>query len=165
MAEYTPDWISFPHADGIVKRLVTQLAEMNLPEACFATVVPGELAALDNLTDECAAMAYSRVTSVFPSTTSFPSADASPRSGYFFASIIELGLIRTIELPDNGEAPSAEAQREAARLQAADMGAMLTAICAYCTDYSIPVVLGAYQPVGPEGGVVGGFWTATLQAT
>lgn len=163
MATFEDDWIAFPHASGLIEALTTELEVRLLPGVCFAGVVPGSDIAMDYVNDECGAMAYSRVGAVFPSA-SFPNPDASPALMLTMASIIELGIFRGAPLNDNGEPATEEQQFEATRLQMADMKAMLDVICSYCDLHEIPVVIGSYAPIGPQGGVVGGSWTATLGA-
>lgn len=159
--EFEDDTIAWDHATGLIDALAPELERRNLPPTCFASVLPGALVALDHVNDACGAMAWSRVGSVFPSTI-FPVQDQTPhRWGITGAMTYELGIIRGMELPDSGEAPTAEQQFETARLQMADMKAILVTICGYFSSVGVPFIVGSYVPVGPDGGAVGGAWTVT----
>lgn len=75
---------------------------------------------------------------------------------------VEIGALRCIRIEENGLALPADEMLEAVRLQRADMLAIMRAIM--CCDGldSNQYSLGAYTPVGPEGGIVGGFWLLSV---
>lgn len=166
MATFDDDWIAFPHPVGILDELKAVLEERIIPvPSCFMGVVPGVEVALDRIGDDCEnGMAYARVASVFPSAN-FPNQDPGPTNVWLMASVIEVGIMRRYVIPEAGETVTQEEDYDAARLQMADMAAMMQAICTWCDKGDKPVVLGQYQPYGPAGGIVGGSWTATIGAT
>lgn len=159
---FDDDWIAFPHAVGVLERLKSIMPGLRLPGPCTSSVIPGDVLALDYIGDECDSFAWTRITSVFPSRA-FPQPDESPSKLLVFATGIEVGLVRRMEIPDNGEPVAPEDQYEIARTQMADMRAMLQALCEYAGD-DTPLLVGQYAPLGPEGGVVGGTWNATIGA-
>lgn len=164
MATFEDDWIAFKHLGGVLEVLGKVLEERLIPGLCTSQVLAGDSIALEPVSEDCASMGWARLASVFPSSQ-FPNPDVGRQNGVTqFASTIELGVVRYFEAPDNAEPASVEQQFDASRLAAADMGAMLTAICAYCDARDIPVSIGSYAPIGPQGLVLGGAWTATLAA-
>lgn len=73
---------------------------------------------------------------------------------------VEVGILRSIEL--DTEIPDEAVLLESFTQQLADMDLIRKAIL--CCD-AVPareMILGAYTPYGPLGGVVGGFWTVHL---
>lgn len=164
MATFADDWIAFPHPLGILDQLALVLDARNIPApSCFSSIVPGDAIAIDSLNDGCSGMAYGRVASVFPSRD-FPNPDNTPQGVDSLAVVVEVGIIRGFDLPDNAEPVTPEESYDTTRLQMADMGAILTAICAYCDGRDLPVLIGQYTPFGPDGATVGGSWTATIGA-
>lgn len=162
MATFEDDWIAFPHAVGIVDELKAVFAERLLDIPCFAGVLPGDLVSWDFVGDDCGAMSWCRVASVFPSAIGF-APDATPQAMLTFAATLELGTLRTIAVPDNGEPATVEQQYDATRLQLADMNAMVEAICRYCSRNEVPLLMGTYSPAGPAGAAVGGAWQFTVK--
>lgn len=161
MATFEDDGYSFPHAVGLLDALSAELTKSQLEVPCTMLVAPGQLVTFD-YAGECKAMGWTRLASVYPSTTSFPNADATALQHVALATTVELGLVRPHPIPDNGEAPTDEELYEVARLTAADMGAMFRAICGYADPRGIDVFIQSYVPIGPDGGAVGGAWTATF---
>lgn len=125
-------------------------------------VYPGQESALDTA---CESQAWVLATSVFPSQT-FPNVATTPQAACAssLAVAVQVGIVRCAPVPrqiSRGDyvAPPLTEQHEAARVQMADMALIRRAILA--STYS-DLVLGTYLPVGPMGGLVGGYWTATL---
>jgi len=158
------DYAVWPKLVDLATCLCNELADSGLPAPCFCGVMPGASVALDyatNCGDNCG-MAWVRAVSVFPSTN-FPSLDTGfTRCNYPLAFTAEVGVIRCMEVPADGEPPSLASLLASAQLQLADMAAMRRAIV--CCSTSGDVVLGAYTPTGPQGGVVGGSWLVSLPA-
>lgn len=73
---------------------------------------------------------------------------------------IEIGVVRCIEVPSDGEAPTVSALLAASVQQIRDMVAIRKAIlcCEHFEDY----MLGTYTPIGPEGPQIGGIWTMAV---
>lgn len=74
---------------------------------------------------------------------------------------LEVGVLRCIEIPDGGEAPTASDVLVAAAQAMDDMKAI------YCAAMSCEVwasiEVGQWSPTGPLGGQVGGIWTFTVE--
>jgi len=130
------------------------------PDLCFCGVVPGQQVALDH--GECergCGMAWTRLVTAYPASGLAVPFDPtiSGGCGLLLGVTIEIGVIRCINLPDDGIPEAAELER-ATRQQMEDMLAMRRAVlcCGLETgDYA----LSNYQPYGPEGIIVGGWWT------
>lgn len=157
---YTPDGVIWPGLDQLATCLCEELIRSGLPELCFCGVVAGT-PALD-LTDEDKGMAWVRLLQVYPSTT-FPQPTSTPSSCTApLVAQVEIGVMRCFPAAmDVEHLPTEQEQWDAARLQQADMMAMYRAIqCCYkkFDEFSI----GAYTPLGPDGGLVGGTWQVFL---
>lgn len=130
-----------------------------MPGDCFCGIFPGDSAPWDY----SEGMAWVRLVDSYPSTT-FPTANSTPRASCeaMLVATLEVGLLQCAPIsgPD-GSPPTQEQQIESARLQAAGMRAMQQAIA--CCDLEL-VVLGAYTPQGPQGGLVGGSWQINVGA-
>ena len=127
---------------------------------CISVVVPGAQVVVDYCNpcdgDRCG-MAWVRLQSVFPST-SFPIQDASATSCIpVMAYTVEIGVVRCCPVGDEEGNPPTKAEWEAAtQQQLDDMTSIQRAV--QCCFGNRKVVFGAYQPIGPEGGCVGGLW-------
>lgn len=113
----------------------------------------------------CCGEAWVRAVSLYPSTN-FPTPDSQAplcTSG-LFAAVVELGVLRCAPSPDDqGNPPSVEDVEATARQVLVDSKAMRTAAkCCFPSDQR-DVLIGAWQPVGPEGGCVGGTLTITVR--
>lgn len=73
---------------------------------------------------------------------------------------LEVGVIRCIEIPDGGEAPSAADLLIAAGQAMTDMNAIHCA--AINCDAWGDIRAGSWAPMGPQGGQYGGTWTFTV---
>lgn len=73
---------------------------------------------------------------------------------------LEVGILRCVEIPEEGEAPTATDVLVAAGQAMTDMKAILCAALSCEVWDSIDV--GTWQPVGPLGGQYGGIWTFTV---
>ncbi len=143
------------------------LCEAANPQLCQCTVLPGELVSIDYCT-ECSGgvcgQGWVRLESAFPSTV-FPMQDTDAtlgRScGKVLAITVELGMVRCAPVGDaQGNPPSTDQWEAASIQQMTDMAAMRTAIqCCFPHELT---VLGAYTPVGPAGGCVGGHWSVAV---
>lgn len=159
---YLNDIDVWPLLTDLLGALTWEVGAANLPPLGLTVVVPGAEAAFDF---GCDALGWVRAASVYPTAT-FPNPEASPLGSCVssLAVSVEVGIMRCAPNPDtlpNGEVvlPTATDLSEAARLQLADMAAIRRAILR-CP--AADRVLSLYQPLGPQGGVVGGFWSATL---
>ena len=145
--------------------LCAQIAQDGLPDLCFCGVVPGEAAAADYISDSCkhCAMAWVRLVSIYPSAgvgvADVTIGNCSKELGYD----VEIGVMRCYALGDaHGNPPAPADVREAAALAALDAESMFKAVACCPAISSKDYVMGNYQPLGPEGGVVGGVWTLSM---
>lgn len=76
---------------------------------------------------------------------------------------LEVGIIRCIEIPEGGEAPEASEVMVAALQTMDDMQALLCAAVNCEVDAWDEITVGAWTPIGPEGGQYGGMWTFTVE--
>lgn len=74
---------------------------------------------------------------------------------------LEVGVLRCLEIPEDGEAPTTTDVLLAGLQAMDDMNAMLCAALGCEVWDSISV--GQWQPVGPLGGQYGGIWTFTVE--
>lgn len=137
----------------------------DVPTPGFIGALPGALVVADYVGgDDCPGMAWVRLTAAFNSTT-FPVPDEG-RTGVYAppAYTLEVGAFRCAPMPDSlgGEVipPTPEEQAAAVALQVRDLEVMRKAI--RCCLANVEHVLGTYVPVGPQGDIVGGYWTAVI---
>lgn len=154
MVDYT-DAPVFSTLIELQQCLCEEIESRNLPAVCFCGVVPGAETILDF---SQGGQAWVRLQTAFPSRT-FPEQDQTLRSCQAgLAYTVEIGIVRCAPMmSDDGEPPTLEEQFEATRLQLADMEAMRAAL--QCCLRKKDSLLGAYIPIGPEGGALGGAWT------
>lgn len=153
MAEYQ-DAPVFGAMVALQQCVCEEITKRGLPSVCFCGVVPGQIAVHDFAEE---GMAWVRMANAFPATT-FPSQDLTLRNcAAPLAYQFEVGIVRCVEVDDDGEPPTVEQQFEATRLQMADMEAMRVAI--QCCLPNADKILGNYTPFGPQGAVIGGWWT------
>lgn len=160
----TEDADIFPLAEAVLASVVGQLALAGLPVVDAAFVAPGNQAAMDYACE--GGQAWVRIVSAYTSTT-FPEPDQSAQSMCVGrpAALIEVGVARCAPEPTQTmgvlEAPAPEVLTESARVQSADREAMRRGIIAGGGD---DVIIGSYTPLGPQGGIVGGFWRSYIGA-
>lgn len=156
---YTPDTRVWPILVELKDCLCQELTNSELlPSDCFCGIVPGEEVPYDY----GKGMAWVRLTGANPSRTFPNTAVYTTGCGAPLAFGVEVGAIACIPgLSPTGGFPTAEVREEAARVQVTTMQAMRRAITC-CLPKGLEVVLQNYVPVGPEGGVVGGTWTAAI---
>jgi hypothetical protein len=99
------------------------------------------------------------VQSIFPFTT-FPNPDDTAQCGTELGVNIQVGVARCFPVPEDGDPVTHEQHAEAFAEQMADALAMHAAIACCVTGYT--VALGTYDPIGPEGGCLGGTWTLNV---
>jgi hypothetical protein len=127
---------------------------------CAAGVVAGAAAAVDrglDTADGCCGQLWVRLVSLYPSRT-FPDPDGRPTDAgsVSWAVVVEVGSVRP--------APSMDEEQEAAWVAVTDQAVLRYALLTrYAEDREVQLVLGTFTPFGPEGGVVGGALTATIQ--
>jgi hypothetical protein len=165
MAEFREDVTIYPILVSLLACLESELTESGLDIPEIFGVEPGQLPAFDLGSDdnECG-QGWVILQSAFPSLN-FPNQDVATlglSSPLSFG--IQMGIMRCIPgLDENNETPTADQRLMATRDQLADMAAMRRAICKCLKEAKRDFVLGNYQPIGPDGGQVGGTWSVNVR--
>lgn len=144
--------------------LCDQIKKDGLPAVAFCEIVPGEAAAGDyfNCTG-ASGMAWVRLTQSYRASQVGVANVQVGNCGKETGFDVEIGIMRCAALARaNGLPPSPKSVREAAALQIMDMETMVRAVNCCPEIHSKDYVVGSYQPLGPEGGVVGGFITLSM---
>jgi hypothetical protein len=142
----------------------TTLAEKSRPTLCFNGPIPGDGVTSDWF-GECedggpCGMGWVRLITAYPSTTVGQANTATGNCGKGLGLDIEVGILRctSVSLPEDVEVEENEALERTEEVLA-DMLALREAITC-CSDLpSSDFILGAWSPMGPLGGLVGGVWT------
>lgn len=165
MPQFREDRKVWPLLAQLATCLCQELTDAGLPEPCFCGVVPGEVALdfCDGCADgSCGGTAWVNVVSMTPSLSLGQIAPARCNVG-LIDMVFQVGVVRCAPMADDaGTPPDEAAYLAASELQMADMAASLRAVIC-CLDDLVPTVAG-WTSYGPEGGCVGGVWTATIQA-
>lgn len=147
--------------------LCQALAEAGGPSLCFCGVMPGNVVdfglAMGGKCD--GGMAWVRISQIFPSTV-FPEPDTdTAHCSTLLAAVIEVGVSRPVILGTDKRNPTLDELTWATRLQLSDMSAMRRAIrcCVAGSNVDFTYLMGDYAPDGPDGGLLGGTWTLTVQ--
>lgn len=157
---YVDDTEIWPLMERLADCLCETLTERGvLPGGCFCDIMPGDQA----VWDYSSGMAWVRLASVVPSSV-FPNQDFELNNcGTTLAGEIEVGVLQCTPVGGaDGSPPEPSQRREAARLQMASMAAMRAAILCCADGNDLDLILGAYDPQGPNGGLVGGVWTVSV---
>ena len=171
------DPVAAPVLTGVLEAVLATYdalpEESTIQGPCAAGIVAGAAAALDrglDCADGCLGMLWVRLVNVFPSRQ-FPAADVTPAPGPLsWAVIVEVGVVRPAPVMEDaaGELiiPSMEEEQAAAALAVTDAAILRSALLTqYADAEDVSIVLGVWTPLGPDGGVVGGAVTATIQVT
>lgn len=138
---------------------------------CSVMVLSGAAAVLDRGLDEgdsCCGQLWTRLVSSYPSQN-FPEADGLPHAEELsWAVSVEVGLVRPAPIVREvaGEAvlPTAAEEQDAASVAVVDAAILREALLnRYAAVEDVAIVLGTFTPFGPDGGIVGGVITATVQ--
>jgi hypothetical protein len=137
-------------------------AELNDTGLCFCGVFPGAdpYDAMGGCEDTGCGQAWVRLLSLYPSST-IGQLDTSLRncsSGLSYD--VEIGVLRCF--PQQEEAMTEAEMLAIADQQYEDMLAMRRAVV--CCEELDEYILGAYVPVGPDIGAIGGLWTLSVGA-
>lgn len=161
--EIRTDTFVWPAMLRLAECLCTELVAAGLPPTCLCSVLPGDAVAADYVSED-EGMAWVRLVSGYP-YTAFPVADTAAATCLRpLAFELEVGALwcAPVFADSRGTPPDMAAQFAATETQLAAMAAMHRAIvCCVPTERGTGA-LGAYTPVGPEGGVVGGVWSLFL---
>lgn len=152
--------------DILLAAVLVELRRDGLDEdICAHAIYPGDSIVLDYA--ECGGMVWVRLVDAFE-TVGFPNRDVTVNScEALLAATVEVGvmhpspipeeILNTVDLPDDAE------HTAAARRQIKEMRAMRRAMQETRRVIGKDLLLvGAYTPVGPVGGTVGGTWSVTL---
>jgi hypothetical protein len=153
----------FPKLLAISQCLCAEITTRELPEPCFCGVIHGNLAPADycNSGGNGNGMAWVRLVGIAEQQGANPAEFSY--CGTPLEAVIEVGILRcALVIGEDGSLPTEEEQLIAARVAAADMAASLSALRCCVNKKDVRVL--SWQPVGPEGGCVGGAWTAVLQS-
>jgi hypothetical protein len=159
-SDYTEDTDIWPLMVELRDCLCETLTTRGLmPGDCFCGIVPGQQATWDYMTG----MAWVRLDSVVPSAV-FPNQSFDLNNcGTTLAAEIEVGVIQCTPGPSaDGSPPSQLQQFESSRLQIATMAAIRSAILCCDDNSDLDLILGAYEPQGPNGNLVGGTWRVSV---
>jgi hypothetical protein len=150
------------------KLLANLIAEVGGDGMCAKTLMPGDSVLAEYVGLEgCGGMLWVRLVTAGPSAT-FPQIGIRPDNcSYELAVPLEVGVLRMappaeVILGREPILPSNEQQTAAVHQQIDDMEAMRRAIRKTDEWFDEDSVLGAYQPIGPESGVIGGSWQWTV---
>lgn len=128
---------------------------------CFCGIVPGNEVPFDYASE---GMAWVRSGLITP----MPIEDAGGRPcGIEYDVTVQVGMLRCAPGVDEytRELPTVEDMLVSTAEQHRDMGLMHEVITCCDTGIGSKAVVGEYTPVGPEGGIVGGAWTATWRVS
>lgn len=163
---FVEDQTAYPVLIQLAACLEEEIEKRGLPKPGFSGVLPGAAALLEYAggdSEDCSGQSWTRLVNEFASTN-FPEPDVLAQCAMPMAFQIEVGVMRCIGVGDDAGNPLTMAEQLAAtRLQLADMNAARVAIQCCVNKMDLQYALGEYTPYGPDGGVVGGFWTVTVQ--
>lgn len=131
---------------------------------------PGLDTPWDACADNCDGQLWVRVIERFPSGTPFPSRDTSAKSCHplAWATTLAVGVLRcTPTVNDDGSPPAADAMTASALEMTEDAAILEEALrCCFAetagSQLVARLILGAWVPLGPQGGCVGGEWQLTI---
>lgn len=164
--ELIDDTLVWPFMNDLLAELSVEIKTSGLQDPCWLGVLPGAQVALDYC-NPCKAgkcgMVWLRLVSIQPFVD--PTQPLAPsRCGALFTATYEMGIVRCHQTTDGRGNPMDMAyQAEATRVQLAEMAAMQRVLLCGDAMGHHDVDLGAYSPIGPEGGCVGGAWFATVE--
>jgi hypothetical protein len=153
------DTLLYPRLFDLTRCLCQEITDSGLPDVCSCTIVPGTQATADGTygCENTSGLAWVRLAGI----VSRQGAQQVTSCVQQMTASVEMGVIRSMAVPENGE-PLSEAELLAAsQLQLADMAAMMRAFCCW-TKLDHEGQLLQYTPVGPQGGTVGGTWTVVV---
>lgn len=158
--DYVEDGIIWPLMVQMQQCLCETLEERGLrPGNCFCGVTPGQQVTWDYSDG----MAWVRLTSIVPSAVFPTQSFALNNCGTTLAAELEVGVLHCAPIQGPDGSPPTEAQQfEATRLQLATMSAIRSAIICCADSSDVDMILGGYDPLGPNGGLVGGAWTVNV---
>jgi hypothetical protein len=103
-----------------------------------------------------------RLVASYPSTIVGQQNNEVDNCGKGFGFDIEVGVLRCVNIPDEGEALDPDEMLVAANQQTDDMLSMQKAIMCCDSLNNVDFTVGVYVPAGPDGGVLGGTWSLSV---
>lgn len=154
---FTEDARIWPVLVELLDCYKSELVKRGLDADCQVTLSPGLGVDMGIDGDK----GWVRLASIVPSTT-FPIQDQTTVACSMpYAASVELGMARCIRIPETDVLTELE-NADYVRLQMADWAAMRSAVDCCMRKAGFVVVVGAYQPFGPDGGMYGGVLTASV---
>lgn len=157
----TPPTIIFQVSE-LVDCLCGMLEAEGGGRTCWCGAYPGAAVSWEYC-GECSGgscgMGYVRPAGIFPYST-FPVPETDVHCISPLAWVVEIGALRCLPQPPDGEVLSPDEMLEIAIATMLDARAMYKAV--KCCEAIQGAAIQFYTPVGPEGGCVGGYWTAYL---
>lgn len=154
--------LAWDKLSSLASCLCAAIEEANVDPVCFCGVMPGAAVALDYINfgcDKSDGMAWVRLTTSYL-TESFPNQLVrETKCGSEVAVVAEIGLVRSMPPSEDGEPPDAALMLAAAERQVTEAALMRRAVVCCLKSGSI---LGTYQPIGPDGGAIGGQWMVSI---
>lgn len=165
--------MTYPDVIGPLMSAILDCADTQLTangrECDRVLLAPGVEPAYDEC---CDGFLYVRLTSMFPSGNPFPQQDTRPGNckPTLIASTLAIGVLRCAAVvQDGGAVPTAEELTAETLGMTADASILLEAIkCCIVpltddtTSDAVVATIGTWNPLGPDGGCVGGEWTITI---
>jgi hypothetical protein len=146
-------------------------ADPSVVAPCAAGVLSGAAAVVDRGLDEasgCCGQLWVRLVNLYP-TAQFPAQDATSVGDrdLSWAVVVEVGVVRPAPVVREAGTelllPTMEEETAAADRAVLDAAIVRDALLyTYADALDVGMVLGAFVPFGPDGGVVGGATTATV---
>lgn len=159
------DLLAWPLLVDLTAEMTAEIESAELPPFCFVGLLPGGSVALDYC-QECGnscGMAWVRLASIREEPSDTNPGGFSDCASLFVVNV-EMGMVRCHQTFDDDNNPMpAEYQHDKVQAQMAEQAAMRRVLL--CSDTALPFnkLLGNYLPIGPEGGCVGGAWTAQFE--
>jgi hypothetical protein len=166
------DPLGIPTAHAVLEAVLATYDATEVQGPCAAGLASGAMAAVDrgiDTADGCCGQLWVRVADAYPSRR-FPEPDAfpAPAEDLAWAVMVEVGIVRPAtmvrEIDGKPVLPSMQEETDAAERTLIDAAMLRQALLVtYAEEADVTVLLGRWVPLGPEGGVVGGAYTATIQ--
>ena len=166
MTEMPPDSPSLASTDRLLDALTSFLTCMHaaVPDICSSSLIHGEsYVPFDPDSDsDCSAddAACSQLWVRISNAAPLLQPGWHPGCSIEMQMTLEVGVIRCIDIPEGGEAPTETDVFAAAVQSTTDMDALLHA--ALCCDVWTSLDSPAWSPLGPLGGQFGGTWAFTV---
>lgn len=144
--------------EALAMCLCAQITADGSPEPCFCGVVPGDGVSLTYGTD-CDArdgMAWVRINAMYPSSAVGSQDTTVNNCGSEIGVDIELGIMRAMPIDPNGEQIDDADLLAVTRQQTKDALTLFRAATCCAAIPGKELIVGAYTPAGPLGGLVGG---------